>query len=335
MKKKIALIYGGEGKEKGVSKRSAEALYSLIDREKYEVIPVFISECGGWFIAEHDPFGKMPTVMARPTYPTRLCGRSGLLSGKEIIEIDLALPILHGDFGEDGTIQGALDSAHIGYIGSGTVASAVCVDKYLTKLVATSLGIPTAKGILLDGEPTEEALYIAEENIGYPMFIKPTSLGSSIGAARVDTKEDFFSSYARARCYGRVLAEELLPIKHEIECAYFSDGEREIYSPYGIIETGGETYDFDRKYRTENTARVLDTLPECAEAVTEAARRLCHAIGVRHIGRFDFIVTEKNELYFNEINTIPGMTRTSLYPELIKRAIGRDFIGALLDKVAL
>lgn len=331
MKKKIALIYGGEGKEKGVSKRSAETLFSLIDREKYEVLPIFISENGGWFIAERDPFGSMPTLSARPTYPIRLNGRCGLLSGKEMIEIDLAIPVLHGDRGEDGTVQGALDSAHVKYIGSGTVASAVCIDKYVTKLAATALGIPCAKGILFDGEPAERALYIAEEKIGYPMFIKPTSLGSSIGAKRVDTKEDFYKAYARAKCYGRVLAEELLPIKYEIECAYFSDGEREVFNPAGIIETGGETYDFDRKYRTKNTARVLDAPPEGAEEMTEAAKRLCHAIGVRHIGRVDFIVTKDGKIYFNEINTIPGMTKTSLYPELIKRAIGRDFIGALLE----
>ena len=102
-----------------------------------------------------------------------------------------------------------------------------------------------------------------------------------------------------------------------------------------MITTGGETYDFDRKYRLKNTARVLDTPPECAEYIVDAARRLCRAIGIRHIGRVDFIVTEGGEVYFNEINTIPGTTGTSLYPELIRRVIGRDFIGALIDGVTL
>ena len=335
MKKNIALIYGGEGKEKGVSKRSAETLFSLIDKDKYEVLPIFISECGGWFISRRDPFGKMPTAGASPTYPVRLLGKSGFLSGKEIIEVDLAIPILHGDFGEDGTVQGALDCAHIRYIGSGTVASAVCVDKYLTKLTALSLGIPCAKGILLDGEERDEALYIAEAEIGYPMFIKPTSLGSSIGAMRVDTREDFYKAYARAKCYGRVLVEELLPIKYEIECAYFSDGEREVFNPCGMISTMGETYDFDKKYHAKDTARVLDAPPECHDVITDAAKRLSHAIGLRHIGRVDFIVTTSGKVYFNEINTIPGTTKTSLYPELVKGAIGRDFIGALLDGALL
>lgn len=335
MKKTVALIYGGEGKERGVSKRSAEAVYSLIDKEKYDVLPIFISEIGGWFIAGSDPFGKMPTASASPTYPVRLLGRSGFLSGKDIIGVDIAIPMLHGDLGEDGAIQGALESAHIKYVGSGTVASAVCIDKYLTKLVATSLGIRCAKGVLFDGDTTEHAAYIAERDIGYPMFIKPTSLGSSIGAARVDTREDFYKAYARARCYGRVLAEELLPVKYEIECAYFSDGDIEVLNPRGIICTGGETYDFDKKYRTNNTAKILDALPECHGEITDAARRLCHAIGVRHIGRVDFILTDDERVYFNEINTIPGATKTSLYPELVRRAIGRDFIGALLDRLTL
>jgi len=335
MKKTVALIYGGEGKERGVSKRSAEALFSLIDKKKYEILPIFISDDGGWYVSERDPFGKFPTAAAKPTYPVRLHDKSGFLSAGKIIEVDLAIPILHGDFGEDGVIQGALDAAHIRYIGSGTVASAVCIDKYITKQIALSLGIPCAKGILLDGEAQDEAAYISECNIGYPMFIKPTSLGSSIGAMRVDTREDFYKAYARAKSYGRVLVEELLPVEYEIECAYFNNGEREFFNPSGIITTGGETYDFDKKYRTKNTARVLDAPPEHAEEITEYARRLCRAIGIKDIGRVDFIITVSGEVYFNEINTIPGTTKTSLFPELCRIMLGCDFISSLLDGIAL
>ena len=335
MKKTVAIIYGGEGKERGVSKRSAEALFSLIDKEKYEALPIFISEVGGWFVPGKDPFGKLPTAAAKPTYPVRVLGKSGFLVGEKIIEADIAIPVLHGDFGEDGVIQGALDAAHIRYIGSGTVASAVCIDKYITKLVALSLGIPTARALLFKDESAEAALKAAEEKVGFPLFIKPTSLGSSIGASRVRTKEDFYKAYALARSYGRVLVEELLPVKYEVECAYFCDGEREIFCPLGIIDTNGEPYDFDKKYRTEGTARVSGTYPDCAGEIIDYSRRLCHAIGLRHIGRIDFLVTDSGGVYFNEINTIPGMTETSLYPRLTEGAVGRDFINALLDAVLL
>ena len=335
MKKKVALIYGGEGKERGISKASAEALFSLIDKNKYEVLPIFISELGSWFISGDKPFGSMPTAGARPTYPVRVLGKSGFLTGNKITEVDIAVPILHGDFGEDGIIQGALDSAHIRYIGSGTVAGAVCTDKYITKLIAKALGIPCARGLLFEKEAPHAAEEIAEEKIGYPMFIKPTSLGSSIGAARVDTKEDFYKAYAGASRFGRVLAEELLPVKYEVECAYFSDGEREFFNPSGIIMTGGETYDFDKKYRQKNTAKILDTPPECAKKITDYARQLCKAVGIKDIGRIDFIVTEDGKVYFNEINTIPGTTKTSLYPELVRQATGADFINTLLDGMLL
>ena len=264
--------------------------------------------------------------------------KSGFLLDTEVMQVDGAILLLHGDFGEDGRVQGALDTAHIRYIGCGVGAGAVASDKILTKACADSLGIKTAGWVAFTGTHSpKEAKAIAEEKLTYPMIIKPSGLGSSIGIHRVYSPAEFISSFAQASSAydGRVLIEELIDILYEVECAYLSIKGRVFLSPSGRI-SGGGFYDFDSKYNKNEPETATIRMPdkEIEEKITDAARRLCDFIGVRQMARIDFLVSKSGEVYFNEINTIPGMTRSSLYPLMCEdMGLGREFINLLIDEL--
>ena len=224
MKISVALIFGGEGCERDISLRSAKSIYEMIDKERFSVLPVYISENGDWYAQREMPSGEIPRDI--PTFPVRIEGRSGFLVKGHVGTVSVALPILHGELGEDGVIQGALEAAHIPYVGCDVISSALTIDKAYTKAVAASLGIPTARWVSSDGRTASEVKALAEEAIGYPMFIKPARRGSSIGASRVDTAEDFYPAYDIAAIHGRVIVEECISVKYEVECGFLSlDGK--------------------------------------------------------------------------------------------------------------
>ena len=330
MKKTVALIYGGEGCEREISIASAENLSKLIDREKFEVVSVMISESGEWFIESGGT--------RESTFPIFLDGVSGLYKNGGVLKTDAAVPCLHGDFGEDGNIAGALRTAHIPFVGKSILAGAVCADKIVTKSVADSLGIPTAKWIFSNGrEPTETVRRRAEERLGYPMFIKPASTGSSIGITRVSSREQFADAYRDALSYtDRVLIEEALDVVSEIECAYLELCKISHFA-LGTVNTDGEFYDYKEKYAEESK---IFACPVCIadedtkDAVISMSKKLRSALSVRDIGRFDFFLTRGGEVIFNEINTFPGMTDSSLYPSLtLNMGLTRgEFINLLLSE---
>ena len=212
-KKTVALLYGGRGAEHDVSVSGAKYLYSLIDR-RYEVYPILIDRDGGYRLCAD--------ISDREGVPLRLC-RGGFSTGENgFLPVDVAFPLLHGDYGEDGVLQGALECADIPFVGCRTHAGALCSDKAFTKLVAESLGIPTADWILsVEGSATqgkEASRRRAEIRLGYPMFIKPARLGSSIGALPVWRKEEFDRAYDEAAKLGggRVIIEELVKVRSEL-----------------------------------------------------------------------------------------------------------------------
>jgi D-alanine-D-alanine ligase len=336
MKRSVALIFGGEGCERDISIRSAKCIYEMIDKEKFSVLPVYISENGDWYAQREMPSGEIPRDI--PTFPVRIGGKSGFLVKGHVGSVSVALPILHGECGEDGVIQGALEAAHIPYVGCDVVSGAVCFDKAYAKAVAASLGIQTARWISSDGRAREELCALAEEKIGYPMFIKPARRGSSIGAARVNTAEDFYPLYDAAAIHGRVIIEEYIQVAYEVECGFLSlDGEV-LISPGGTIDTGGDLYDYDTKYRPESRIKASHGSPLTPERerIANMAKQLALALDMRHMGRLDFLVSRTGEIYFNEVNTIPGMTATSLYPGITEdMGLGRgEFINRLIDEVA-
>ena len=342
MKKTVALIYGGEGYEREISKLSAQNLFSLIDKDLYDVFVIHIDSRGRWYMRTV-PSEKCENFSWEngdffETFPIMLSGKSGFFADGGLIPVDCAIPCLHGDFGEDGRIQGALSTAHISYIGQDVYASAMTSDKIYTKLAAEHLNIPVAKWIFSVGAPETDLKMRAEKEIGYPMFIKPARLGSSYGAHPVLCEKDFASAYEDALGFDqRIIIEELVDFEYELECALIDGGER-IILPGGRVFSGGEFYDFNSKYSKEHSPKVeakTDGFSKTERKISEYSSALCNLVGIRHLSRFDFFVTKNEEIIFNEINAFPGMTETSLYPRLVS---GIDtgygnFINLLVGKV--
>ena len=306
-KKQIALFFGGRGYEHSVSVSGAKNLLSLIDRERYGVYTVFIEKSGKMRLTTPD------LEVGEAVFPILDEGRCALLTESgERLQIDCAFPLLHGDFGEDGSVQGLLASCRVPFVGSDTRASAICLDKAATKAFAEALGIPTVPWRLLtSGEDYTD--------LEPPLFIKPTGLGSSVGASPAHSRVELIAAIQNAASLGggRVLAERLISPIRELECAYFSAQGEQIVSYPGEILSGG-FYSYERKYSTEaaGTSARADVSRELAERMREYTRRLCRAIGVRHLARVDFFLSG-DALYLNEINTMPGMTASSLYPRLL------------------
>ena len=315
MKKTIALLYGGAGSEHDVSVLGYGNIKELFDKEKYEVIPVFVDKDANLYIVSKN--GEKI-----PTFPVRIDGVSGFFSCGGILPVSCAFPLLHGDMGEDGSVQGLLESARIPYVGEKISVSAVCIDKAYTKRIAESLGIPVAKYVSIRGRTSpEQAESISSEKIGYPMFIKPSALGSSVGACAVHSREDFLRVYELAARLGgdNVLIEELVEDKREVECAVLiTEGEIIITHPSEIIISG--TYGYSEKYRKKTETRTFADIGEdTAHAVRDYARKLIHGIGIRALSRIDFFLSGERVI-FNEINTMPGFTSDSMYLKMLSGA---------------
>lgn len=315
MKKRVALISGGCGFEREISLLGARFFLSSVDREKYEIIDVQIDKDGAFRLRESDT----------AVYPVRLKDERGLFDGKRVIPIDIAFPLLHGDFGEDGKIQGALDCADIDYVGCGVLSGSLCADKIFTKIAADSLGIPTVPWILRcdsrDCPDTEGAKRAAEENLGFPVFIKPAGLGSSFGASPALCEDDFEAAYLNALKYSdRILIEKMLSAPREIELGVLiSEGERIIPPPGEVLSAG--FYSYSKKYLKSDTKIVPKAILTPGEALSlrDYAERLLDLIPIKQLSRIDFFISE-GKIYLNEINTMPGFTEGSLYPLMMAEA---------------
>ena len=312
-RKRLVLLYGGEGEEHEVSLKGAEYVLPLINREKYSVLKIKIERTGEWFAI----LGRGRKL---PAYPVRLGTRAYMQLGQERLRIDLCLPLLHGRCGEDGRVQGLLSVLGIPFVGCDTVSGAVCFDKHYTKLVARSVGVPVAGGISLPAElDGEGAAELVEQRVGYPAFIKPRRQGSSVGVSLARHRGELLRALEAARTYGEggILAEEVLCDKRELEVAYLCYGGNEIVTPPGEILCRG-TYGYKEKYSgTTLTQAVADIPSSIAGQAREYTLLLAHALGVRTLGRFDFFL-EGDRLLFNEVNTFPGFTRDSLYPQMMR-----------------
>lgn len=302
----VALIYGGRGREREVSIRGRNHVLPLIDADKYEIIEIYIDRDGRWL----SPNGQV-------------CPHGGGFihtESRKFTPIDCAIPLLHGDFGEDGRVQGALECASIPYVGCDVSAAAVCRDKVFVKTVARHIGIPTLPFILtLSNEGIDYAVRQAEEIFSYPMFIKPTSLGSSVGASAAESRRELISALTVAFTLSeRVMIEPCLTDKRELECGYLGVKGKELFTNPGEILCEG-FYGYEEKYSSGQVAlairaHISDT--QC-EAIREYSRRLVRALGVRDLCRVDFFLSS-GEIYFNEINTMPGFTDGSLYAKMIE-----------------
>lgn len=327
----VCILFGGVSPEHEVSLRSAESVLNNIDKEKYHVFPVGITKKGDWILFTGSDYSMLPTGEWESFEGNRRAAISpvrgqGLLSfeGDCVVRerIDVVFPVLHGENGEDGAMQGLLQLAGIPYVGPHVAASAVAMDKTLTKLVVDQAQIPQAAWQLVrSGELTnrmERALNVLENRFGYPMFVKPAGTGSSVGVSKAHDRQELEAALRTAAAYdSKILVEEFIDGK-EIEVAVMGN-DSPMASVCGEIDSGVEFYDYDAKYITDtSTAYVPARIDEeTAEQVREWAVKAYSALGCQGLSRVDFFVTRQdNRVVFNEINTLPGFTSISMYPKL-------------------
>lgn len=331
MKLNVCVLFGGMSPEHEVSLRSAESVLNNMDPEKYNIFPVGITKEGNWLLYGGADYSLLPTGQwqdhpnNRPAAISPVRGQ-GLLSfeGDSVVreQIDVVFPVIHGENGEDGAIQGLLQLAGIPYVGPHISASAVAMDKTLTKLVADNAGITQAKWLLARNSELQnrmdDILDTVESKFPYPVFVKPAGTGSSVGVSKANDREELRDALLSAGIYDeKILVEEFID-GHEVEVAVMGN-ETPVASEVGEIDSGAEFYDYDAKYISDTSVAYIPArIPaEIAEELRQQAVRVYTAIGCQGMSRVDFFVTyADNRVVFNEINTIPGFTSISMYPKL-------------------
>lgn len=330
MKKNILVIFGGQSSEHIVSCMSAVNVINNIDREKYDTTLVGITEEGRWLLVDSveavkDESWREGRVQAALS-PDAVDKSVIVMDGDQLrkIKVDAAFPVLHGLFGEDGTIQGLFELARLPYVGCGVLASAVSMDKLYTKIIVDRLGVRQAAYVPVMREELSDMASVAarvEAKFTYPVFIKPSNAGSSKGVSKAENRGELESGLLEAAKHDRKILVEERIVGHEIECAVFGGGkEPVIASGVGEILAAAEFYDFEAKYYNAESKTVVNPkLPgDAAERVRRAAMDIFRAVDGYGLARVDFFVTEEGEVVFNEINTLPGFTAISMYPMLFE-----------------
>lgn len=330
----LGILFGGKSSEYEVSLSSAYALLSNVDREKYDVFTIGITKDGKWYLFEGDAErildgswfkSDVYEVLVSPSYGRRRLGVLREGGRIEKVTLDVVFPVLHGKFGEDGRVQGLLSVAGIPTVGCGCTASAVCMDKALTKTVVASADIVRqARAVVAySRDGAEDARRRAEAEIGYPMFIKPASSGSSVGCSKVKDGSTFDKAVQAAFAEdGKILIEECITGR-EIEVAVLEEGGRLTVSVPAEIDVGSsEFYDYETKYVSDESSFYIPARidEEAQKNASATAAKIFTVLGCRGLSRVDFFYTAEGELIFNEINTLPGFTPISMYPKLMGHA---------------
>lgn len=348
MKKKVLVIFGGQSSEHVVSCMSAINVINSIDRDSYDVMLVGITEDGKWLLTDsveaiQDESWRQGTaraVLSPDATDHCVIITEGEQTRKE--PVDVVFPVLHGLYGEDGTIQGLCELARLPYVGCGVLASSVSMDKLYTKIIVDRLGVRQAAyepvfGYEVSGEEKmAEAVSRIEARFSYPVFIKPSNAGSSRGVSKAENREMLKTGLLEAARHDRKILVEETIIGHEVECAVFGGGSEPVQaSGVGEILAAADFYDFEAKYYNAESKTVIDPkLPgNAAEKVRQAAKAIFGAVDGYGLSRVDFFVTEDGEVVFNEINTMPGFTAISMYPMLFEAAgIGKkEMVGKLIE----
>ena len=327
----VCVLFGGISPEHDVSLRSAESVLNNMDPEKYNIFPVGITKEGDWILYNSTDYSKLPGGQWLENPTNRRAAISpvrgqGLLSfeGDCVVRerIDVVFPVLHGENGEDGAMQGLLQMAGIPYVGPHVSASAVAMDKTLTKLVADQAGVTQAAWHLVRNSDLDnhmnQALDALEQKFAYPMFVKPAGTGSSVGVSKAADREQLRMALLEAGTYDeKILVEEFIHGR-EVEVAVMGNSSP-VASECGEIDSGAEFYDYEAKYITDTSVAYIPARisEEVAEQVRDSAVKIYKAIGCQGLSRVDFFVTyEDNRVVFNEINTLPGFTSISMFPKL-------------------
>lgn len=338
---RVALVFGGRSSEHAVSCSTAAGVLSAIDRDRYDVVPIGVTKDGRWVSVDADPAalaltaGHTPEVApaeAEVVLPlnTRSRELSSVRAGvppESLGEIDVVFPLLHGPFGEDGTVQGLLDLADMPYVGSGVLASALMMDKHHMKVAFAGAGLPvgpyevvTDRDWLRDPEAACERV----SRLGFPLFVKPARAGSSVGITRVVDASGLVAAVEAAREHDPKVVVEAAIFGREIECGVLGGRgvEPNRASELGeiVVRGGGhQFYDFEAKYLDEADVQLscpADVPADDTARMREMAVAAFEAAGCEGLARVDFFYTPQGEIVLNEINTMPGFTPTSMYPML-------------------
>jgi len=327
-KLRVAVLFGGKSGEHEVSLHSAASVMRAMDTDKYEVIPVGITKDGMWRLG----YQSIPMLEGKvdddqlnlltSQLPALSSQGEGHLPSFRAGEIDVVFPVLHGTYGEDGTIQGMLEVAQLPYVGAGVLASAVGMDKIMAKKIFSSEGIPQCRYVHYTKaewkKNPELVLNEVEEALGYPCFVKPANLGSSVGISKAKDREELQKAFELAAEYDRKIVVEEFVSAHEVEVAVLGNDEPEASVP-GEIVSSNEFYDYKAKYIDGKSVMRIpaDLSPETSKKVREWAIKAYKAIDCTGLARVDFFIRKDNgEILLNEINTMPGFTPFSMYAKL-------------------
>jgi D-alanine-D-alanine ligase len=347
-KTKLGLIFGGRSGEHEVSLMSARSVMDAIDTDRYQVLQIGITKEGHWrfgpdvlqAFAEGDyQVGERVTILPEP-------GSGGLFlwSPDEPLSLastlEVVFPVLHGTFGEDGTVQGLLELADIAYVGAGVLASSVAMDKGLFKRIMQAHHIPVLDWTVLQGalidHDTDEAIRLAEAVGEYPLFIKPANMGSSVGVSKATNRSDLMEGMLEARQFDRRIVVEQGIGAREIEVSVIGNENPQASIP-GEVVPGADFYSYQAKY-IDDTSELLIPAPldpETAEEIRRLAVEAYAAIDGAGFARVDFLLEKSTDkVYMNEINTIPGFTKISMFPKLWE-ASGLDYPSLVQELIDL
>ena len=364
---RVLIVFGGRSSEHEVSCATAAGILRAIDRDKWDVVPLGITKDGQWVSASDDPAllefkdGKGQSVEAGATRVALTPGGGSLVElsydgdpadpgarvvgARDLGRVDIVLPLLHGPYGEDGTIQGLLEMAEVRYVGCGVASSAVSMDKHLTKVVLAGAGIDVGRWELitpLQWEADQGACLERAAALGFPVFVKPCRAGSSVGISKVESREGLAVAIKEAQNHDPRVIVEAGVVGREVECGVLGGRSdwRSATAPLGEIEVpDGEFYDYEHKYVDDVVGLVCpaEVAPAYEERVRETALRAFDALECEGLARVDFFLDEDSgTVLVNEVNTMPGFTPISMFPQMWAAA-GVDYpslIDALLEEAA-
>ncbi len=320
---RLAIIFGGASAAHAVSVRSARAVIAAVDRERFDVLPFGITRDGAW-MRPTETQALLDAIDRGAAEEVVGAAGVGVLARPQALEAlstaEVVFPLVHGRTGEDGSLQGLFELADLPYVGAGVAASAIGMDKELTKTLLARTGIEIVPYQLLTHEAwraESEAALRSIAELGYPLFVKPANGGSSVGISKIDSREELAAAVDEAFRYDRKVLVEQGIDGREIECAVLGNAEPEA-SPLGEITYTREFYDYEAKYADAGTTLIAPAdLPEqVAETIQAQARAAFQAIDCAGLARVDFFVEGDDRIWLNEINTIPGFTDVSMFPRL-------------------
>ncbi len=354
-KPRVAVVFGGRSTEHSVSCVSAGSVLRVIDRDRYDVVPIGISHEGRWVLAADEPdklaitgdrlpevedVGAGVVLSGDPTHRGLVVHEPGQVP-REIGDVDVVLPLLHGPYGEDGTMQGLLELAGVAYVGSGVFASAAAMDKGHMKALFQAAGLPVGPYAVVTPRDWERGKAAVRETVaalGFPVFVKPARAGSSVGISKVGEPGDLDAAIEEARRHDPRVVVEATVDGREIECGVLEgvDGDEPEASVPGEVIVGGghEFYDFAAKYLPDEGTDLVVPADLPGEVVTQVQDLACRAfdvLGCEGLARVDFFLTADNTVVINEVNTMPGFTPVSMFP-LMWKASGLDY-PALVDRL--